>query len=68
MERGATFGKNRELFVIVIFVRRWDCAKDVIQWQNRKIIELLSAFGNWVEDLRCVYILVLRCVSSRAHF
>jgi len=35
MERGAIFGKNRELFV-----RRWDCIKDVIQWQNRKIIEL----------------------------
>jgi len=24
------------------FVRRWDCAKDVIRWQNRKIIELLA--------------------------
>jgi len=39
MERRATFDKNRELFVIVILCAV-DCAKDVIQWQNRKIIEL----------------------------
>jgi len=41
MERGATFGKKR-IVCHRNFVREWDCTKDIIQWQNRKIIELLA--------------------------
>jgi len=42
MERGATFGKNRELFVIVILCADGDCAKDVIHMGNRTFILTFS--------------------------
>jgi len=43
-KREANFGKNRKIFVCRCnFVCRWDYAKDVIRWQNRKIkIESLA--------------------------
>jgi len=63
MERGATFGMNRELLIIVILCADGILQKMQVRWQNRKIIELLAT---GLKNYNCI---LVGCVfESTQHF